>query len=221
MRRICSAASVVCRLHQLAERHDLARRRHQRRLRQLFGRFAEVRAQDDGQPRLAVEVLAEPGAVAQRAHDGAERCAIPADFGDAPVVGLGSQLQRLHVRVREGLHVRAGERPLQELAAFLGRGIERCRVGGLQVDRDRARGAADAAEQLALVHEHARVGNADDDFVAHDALELADPVVVDDARADRAAARPQQDVPVLETRLLLALHVRLHALDELAERSRD
>ena len=141
----------------------------------VFGRFAEVRAQDDGQPRLAVEVLAEPGAVAQRAHDGAERGAIPADFGDAPVVGFGAQLQRLHVRVRERLHVRAGERPLEELAAFLGRGIERRRVGGLQVDRHRARRAADAAEQLALVHEHARVGNADDDFVAHDALELADP----------------------------------------------
>ena len=42
-------------------------------------------------------------------------------------------------------------------------------------------------------------------------LEIADAFFVDDARADRAAARPQQHVPVLELRLLRAVHVRLHA----------
>ena len=103
--------------------------------------------------------------------------------------GLGAQLQRLHVRVRERLHVRAGEALLQQLAAFLGGGVERGRVGGLQMDRDRARRAADAAEQLAFVHEHARVGKPDDDFVAHDAFELAD-ALRRRRRARRSCRRP-------------------------------
>ena len=37
---------------------------------------------------MAVEVFAEPGPLAKRAHDRAQRRTVPSDFGDAPIVGL-------------------------------------------------------------------------------------------------------------------------------------
>ncbi len=46
-------------------------------------------------------------------------------------------------------------------------------------------------------------------------FQIADALFVDHARADRAAARPQQDVPVLQLRLLVVIHVRLHAREHL------
>jgi hypothetical protein len=88
---------------------DFAGRRDQRRLRELLGRLADIRPQDDRQTRLAVEVFSEPRPVAERAYDGAKRCAIPAGFRNAPVVWLRAQLQRLNVRARERLHVRTRE----------------------------------------------------------------------------------------------------------------
>ena len=202
-------------LDHVAERNHLTAGRDQRRFGKLFGRFAPVSAQDDRQPRLAVEIFAEPCAVAERAHDRAERVAIPAGFGHAPIVRDRVQLERRLVRIRIRLHVGAREFRFEQLAAFLGNAVQRVGIVALQMDRDRARRSADTAEQLAFGRECARVGEIDRDLVAHQFLEIADAFFIDDARADRAAARPEPDVIVLERRLLVALHVRRKTLDQL------
>ena len=155
MRRICSGRERRLQVHELAQRDRFTRRRDQRRALQRFRRLADVRAQDDGQARLAVEIFAEPRAVAERAHDSAERRAVPADFGDAPVVGLRAQLQRLHVRVRERLHVRAGECSLQQLAAFLGRGVERGRCRWI-ADGSRPSAPSRRCRRTARLHSRTR-----------------------------------------------------------------
>ena len=71
-----------------------------------------------------------------------------------------------------------------------------------------------AAEQVAFGREGAGVGQAGHDLVAHDALEFADPRLVLDSRAERAAVRPQAEVPVLQLRPALAVHVGTHALEQ-------
>ena len=94
-------------------------------------------------------------------------------------------------RWRRGTPSRAARAPLATL-------IERRGVVALQVNGDRARRAADAAEQLPFGGEHARIGQSDGDLVAHEPLKIADALLIDDARTDRAAAGPRQDVPVLQ-----------------------
>ena len=159
-------------------------------------------------------MLAQPLPVAQRAYHGAELRAPPADFGQATVVGIDAQFRRAAVGAGPGLHVGTGETVRKRLAARLRGARQRIAIAVLQVDGDRARGAAEAAEQLALAGEGARVREADHDLVAHDALQFADVVRVHHARAQRAAARPQVEIPVAQLRTFLAVHVGAHALQQ-------
>ena len=149
---------------------------------------SRLRAQDDRQTAVAVEVFAQPLAVAERAHDGAQLGTAPADFGQATVVGIDAQLWRAGIGIGPGLHVRTRESFGQQLAPGFGRARQRVAVGVLQVDGDSACGAAEAAEQLTLAGERAGVGEADHYFVADDAFEFAD-VGLDRRRAHRWCRR--------------------------------
>ena len=96
---------------------------------------------------------------------------------------------------------------------------QRREVRGLHLEVDVA-AVAEAAEQIALRREHLGVREAGGDLLVDELVELVDARRVERPRADSAAARPQQEVVVLELRLLLALHVGLeplrHHLDDLA-----
>ncbi len=152
-------------------------------------------------------MFAQPHAFAHRADHRAQLAAVPAGLGQAAVVGADAQLRADRIGFRKRLHVRARELLLKQLATLAGDTRQRFGVAALQVDLDRARRAAETAEQVALGGEGAGVGKADHHFIAHDALELADARLVLDPRADGAAAGPQQQVPVLELWLLVAGHV--------------
>src|SRR5215468_3845873 len=204
-------------LHQIAEPHDESRRCHQRRIREVFGCGAAARAQHDRQAGLAIEILSEPRAFPDGAHHRTEGCTIPADLGDAAVIRLGMQLEGEVLGVRKALHGRSGKYLLEQRATFERYAVERGGVLALQMDAYRAGRATDAAEKIALDREYSRVGQAHGDFVAHQRLELADAVLLDDPSADRATAGPGEEVPVLQPRLRTAFHVGTHALEDYRE----
>jgi hypothetical protein len=86
---------------QLAERHDAARRRRDRHGRERIRAVPALCAQDHVESALAVEVLADPDAVAERAHDGCDACARPARFADAAIVGNQAKLRLRELEVLE------------------------------------------------------------------------------------------------------------------------
>src|SRR5215470_543915 len=172
-------------LHQIAEPHDESRKGHQRRIRKVLRYGPAARAQHDRQAGLTIEILSEPRAFPNGAHDRTEGCTIPADLGDAAIIRLGMQLEGEVLGVREALHGRSGKYLLEQRATFERCPVERPGVLALQMDAYRAGRATDAAEQIALDREYSRVGQAHGHFVAHQRLELADAVLLDDPSADR------------------------------------
>src|SRR5262249_49076633 len=92
--------------------------------------------------------------------------------------------------------------------------VQRRRVLALKMDPDRTCRPADSAEQIAFRRKRTRVRQPDNDLLANDSFELANAGLVLHTGSDSSSARPSQDVPVLELRLLLSLHVRAHALED-------
>src|SRR5262249_22274685 len=201
-------------LHEVAEPDDETGGGHQRSIRDVLGGRAAARAEDDWQPGLAVEIFTEPGTFADGSDHRAERCTIPADFGDAAVIRHRMQLERYVFRVWEALHGRAGEYLLEQRATLHGHAVERGRVFALQVDADRAGRATDAAEEIPFDREHARVRQAHRDLLAHQPLELPEAGLFDDPGADRATPRPREEGPVLQPRLRAPFHIGPHAVEK-------
>src|SRR4029077_699079 len=167
-------------------------------------RHALAGSQDDGQPRLAVEIFAKPSTLTDGANDGADRGAVPAELRDAPVVRDRMQLEIGILGIWEAEHRSAREYLLEQRAPGDCDLIERRGIFALQVNADRPRRAADATEQIPFGGKDAGIGQSGGDGVADEPLEFADASLIHHACADGAAAGPRQDVPVLQTRLALA-----------------
>src|SRR4029077_4366396 len=161
----------------------------------------------------AIEILTEPCTLTDGAHHGAKGGAIPADLGNAAIIGHRMQLECEVLRVREALHRAARKYLLEQGTAFDRHAGERCGIFTLQVNADRAHRAADAAEEISLDREHARIGQPHGDLLAHQLLELTDALLIDDTRPDGPATWPGEDVPVPQMRLPPSLHVGLHPFE--------
>src|SRR4029077_14678310 len=111
-------------------------------------RHALAGSQDDGQPRLAVEIFAKPSTLTDGANDGADRGAVPAEFRDAPVVRDGMQLEIGILGIREAEHRSAREYLLEQRATGDCDLIERGGIFALQANPARTPGPADATEQI-------------------------------------------------------------------------
>ena len=141
---------------QFAERHDAAGRRRDRHGRKRIRAVPAARAQDHVEPTLAVEMLADPDAVAERAHHGRDIRARPAGFADAPVVRHQPQLRLRQFEVLERAHLRAGQLLGDDVLRRPRAHEQRVEIRGLQAHFD-VPAVAEAAEQVALLREHLEI----------------------------------------------------------------
>ena len=92
--------------------------------------------------------------------------------------------------IREAEHRGAREHLLEQRASRERDLIERRGVFALQVNAHGTRRAADATEQLPFGGKDTGIRQSRSDHVADEPLEITDTLLIDDARANRAAAGP-------------------------------
>ena len=206
-------AHVMLHPQQLAKGNDAPGGGGQRHCLQFVRIGGALPHQHDVEPILAIEILADPQAVAKGLDDGGQGGAIPTHFGETSILRHQFELGSGEVETRFGPDLCSRQVLAEDPHAGTGRLIELGQVAPLQQQGDAVL-AVKAAKQRPLTAEHPGVGNAYQQLFHQQALQLLDAGLVLGAHANLGAPRVAQDVVVLEGRLFLPLHVGGEAGDQ-------